>query len=249
MKAPTRVGCTIAGLWILLPPVVTAGAADTDSWFQSTTQALFDAVAIGDKAVWDRVLDTNCTVTTEDGEVFNRAKFLESMQPLPSGFSGAIKVRDLTVRRVGDAAVVHYWLDEWEDIFGQRLNTVYVETDVYRRTPDSWKMVALQVTVVPRDLEPVKVDSVGWRALVGDYRFSDKAATRYRVFMRDGALYGGKDEKAATLLIPLAPLVFFQKGSIHVMVFVQDSSGTVTEVREIHKYNEVRMQRAPETPG
>jgi hypothetical protein len=33
------------------------------------------------------------------------------------------------------------------------------------------------------------------------------------------------------------------------MIFVKDQAGAVTEVREIHKYNEVRMQRTSHTAG
>ena len=213
------------------------------AWFQNTTQRLYDAVASGDKALWQQVLDTNCTVTTEDGETLNREAFLKSLTPLPSGLSGAIKVRGLTVRLLAGSAVVHYWLDEAEEIFGQHLHTTYVETDAYRRTAHSWKIVAMQVTVVPRDLEPIEVDTRGWPLLVGDYAYSDKTTTRYHVFIRDGTLYGGRDAKTATRLIPLAPLVFFQQGSIHTMIFVADRRGAITEVRELHKYNEVRMRR------
>ena len=221
-----------------------AAVGDSSSeWFRKTTQDLYDAVAPGETAVWDRVLDTNCRITTEDGEVLDKAHFLQEMRPLPRGFSGRIKVRDLTVQRLDQAAVVHYWLDETEEIFGQQLRTTYVETDVYRRATDSWKMVALQVTVVPRDLEAVPVHSTDWPALAGDYRLADEANTHYEVRLRDGALYGGRDQKTATLLIPLAPLVFFQKGSIHIMVFVQDDTGAIAEVRELHKYNEVVMKR------
>ena len=69
------------------------------------------------------------------------------------------------------------------------------------------------------------------------------------MFVRNGALFGGRDDKSATVLIPLAPLVFHQAGSIHLMIFVKDSAGAVTEVREIHKYNEVRMQRKSHGSG
>ena len=216
---------------------------DSATWFRATTQTLADAYATGDKTLWTRILDDPCTITNEDGEVMDRTKFLESLRPLPPGFSGTIKVRDLTVRQIGTSAVVHYFLDERESIFAQELKTVYVETDVYRRGEDSWKLVALQVTVVPRDLEPISGDSTRWPALTGEYRLDDKATSVYRVFMREGALYGGRDAKTATLLIPLAPLTFFQKGSIHLMIFVPDKSGAITEVRELHKYNEVRMKR------
>ena len=226
-----------------------AAATESTAWFQSTTQALFDAVALGDKTLWDRVLAEDCTVTTEDGEVFTKTRFLQELRPLPAGFSGRIKVRDLTVRSLGTGAVVHYWLDEVEDIFGQQLRTTYVETDSYERSRDSWKMVAAQVTVVPRDLAPIEVSSTGWQALLGVYKYSNQASSQYQVFVRDGVLYGGRDEKSATRLIPLAPLVFYQQGSIHIMVFVQDERGAVNEVRELHKYNEVAMKRFPGAAG
>lgn len=220
-----------------------APAAEPADWFRTTTQNLYDAVAPGDTAVWDRVLDADCSITTEDGDVLDRKQFLAGMRPLPAGFVGRIKVRDLTVRQLGRAAVVHYWLDETEDLYGQRLRTTYVETDVYRRAETSWKMVALQVTVVPRDLDAIPVTSMEWPALVGDYRLADEATTHYEVRLRDGALYGGRDRESATVLIPLAPLVFFQKGSIHIMIFVRDAAGAISEVRELHKYNEVVMKR------
>jgi hypothetical protein len=208
-----------------------------------------DALATGEAAVWDRVLDPDCIITTEDGEFLGRQKFLQDLKPLPAGFSGRIAVRDLTVRKLGTAAVVHYWLDESERIFDQELKTTYVETDVYRRAGESWRMVAMQVTVVPRDLDPIPQRSSDWQELVGSYRYSPAATSRYQVFVREGLLYGGNDEKSATRLIPLAPLVFFQQGSIHIMIFVRDAAGGISEVRELHKYNEVRMKRAPAAAG
>jgi Domain of unknown function (DUF4440) len=237
--------CSLTILCFLVDPPCHASTAVPTAWFQSTTQALYDAVAAGDTAPWDRVLDENCIITTEDGQVLTKGAFLRQMHPLPAGFSGRIVVRDLSARPVGSAVVVHYRLDETEDIFDQRLKTMYLETDVYRRSADGWKMVAAQATVVPRDLEPIAVDAALWPALVGYYVLSDQASSRYKVFIRDGMLYGGSDPASATRLIPLAPLVFFQQGSIHTVVFVQDPSGAITEVRELHKYNEVRMKRVP----
>ena len=231
------------------PDSAQAAEADLRAWFQSRTQELFDSIAIGDKAVWDQTMDTGCIITTEDGDVMDKAKFLSDLRPLPRGFSGRGKIRDLTIRDLGEVAVVHYWIDEWEIIFAQELKTTYVETDTYHRSAGEWKMVAMQLTVVPRDLEPIVSDPSGWPALEGEYRFPGDDQIRYRVFARNGVLFGGRDDKSATALIPLAPLVFFQGGSIHMMVFVKDKSGAVTEVREIHKYNEVRMQRASHNPG
>jgi hypothetical protein len=244
--APTLLAVSIA--------LTSRGIADLASialqaWFQARTQALFDAVASGDRAVWDQTLDENCILTSEDGEVTDKAKFLAELHPLPPGFQGHIVIRDLTVRDLGATAVVHYWIDESETIFAQELKTLYVATDTYRRTGDTWRALAMQVTVVPRDLEPIVTDQSAWPAIVGSYRYPGDTQPRYRVFLRDGKLFGGRDEKTATPLIPLAPLVFHQQGSIHLMVFVRDAAGEIEEVRELHKYNEVRMQRVPSRPA
>jgi Domain of unknown function (DUF4440) len=222
---------------------VLARAADSTAWFQQTTQRLYDAVAAGDRQVWDAVLDDECVISDEDGKVWDRAQFLTTLNPLPHGMVGHINVQRLTVRELGQAAVVHYWLDETEEIFSQHLHTVYVETDTYRRVGAGWKALAMHVSVVPRDMEAVDVDRSGWPTLVGTYGYDPQATSRYRVFLRDGELYAGRDEKSATRLIPLAPLVFHQAGSIHLIIFVRDRQGAVNEAREVHKYNEIRMQR------
>jgi hypothetical protein len=36
--------------------------------------------------------------------------FQPDLRPLPSGFSGHGKIRDLSVRDLGEVAVVHYWI-------------------------------------------------------------------------------------------------------------------------------------------
>lgn len=233
----------LAGIGLGWSAVSHAGSPALRAWFQTRSQALFDAVASGNKEIWDRTLDDRCIITTEDGDVEDKAKFLSQLTPLPKGFTGHGTVRDLTVQDLGTAAVVHYWIDEYEDIFDQQLFTTYVETDTYRRRSGTWKIVAMHLTVVPRDLQPIMTDATEWPRIVGGYRFPRDEHIRYQVFRRNGSLFGGRDEKSATLLIPLAPLVFFQKGSIHLLIFVKNSAGDITELRELHKYNEVRMER------
>jgi len=237
----------VTSFLLLLPAFVAipahASSAD-DAWLQKTTQALYDAVGPGDAKPWDAALAPDCIYTSEDGDVMGKAELLKGFGPLPKGFSGGIKLRDFSVRYAGDAAVTHYWADEWEDVFGQHLKTTYISTDSWRRVKDGWQMFATQTTVVHRDLDPVAVDPKAFTPLVGEYKLSPASASSFLVFIRDGQLFGGRDPKSATRLIPLSPLVYFQAGSIHTMVFVADARGAVDEVREIHKYNELRYTRA-----
>ena len=248
-----RAGISIIGVLVSLLGVASAclpsaraagvaSAADT-GWFLKRTQALYDAVAVGDKTIWRQTLSGDCIITDEDGEVYDRTAFLDTLTGLPKGFSGAIRIRRLTARIFGTAASVHYWLDEHEDVLGQKLHTLYIETDTYRREAGTWKMLAAQVTVVPADLKPVPVSQSDWPELVGSYRLGAAPGLLYHAYLRNGSLYWGSKPKSAKRLIPLSPLVFFVQGSIHTMVFVRDPAGHVTEAIELHKYNEIAMQR------
>lgn len=242
----TGIVAMLAGLLLMASSQVSAAVHGANiAWFRTRTQALYDAVAPGHTGIWNRTLAKDCIITDEDGHVYDKTEFLKALKPLPAGFTGHIKVEHLSVRGAGNAAVVHYWLDERENVFGQRLTTAYIETDTYRRLGATWRMVAAQDTVVPRDLQPVKTSTSNWSSLVGTYYLGPDGNGGYEVFARGGKLYGGSSKKAATLLIPLSPLVFFQQRSIHIMVFVTGAHGAVNEVLELHKYNEVTLRRAP----
>ena len=75
-------------LLLLVLMVCASANADSTRWFQTTEQSLMDAIAIGDKAVWDRAMDPSCVLTTEEGQVMTREQFLASLRPLPSGLTG-----------------------------------------------------------------------------------------------------------------------------------------------------------------
>ena len=229
---------------VSIPGVAAAASAAPDSgWFQRQTQALYDALTVGDPKPWGQALADDCLYTSEDGQVQSKTELVKSLRPLPKGFTGGIKVVDFQLRHAGDAVVAHYIADEWEDVFGQHLHTRYVSTDTWAPRGGAWRIVATQTTVVPRDEDPVPVDPKAFAAVLGTYSFDPAKQRVYKVFLRGGKLYGGGDEKSATQLIPLSPRVYFQAGSIHTMIFVADIQGVVTEMREIHKYNELTYQR------
>jgi hypothetical protein len=236
-------------LLLIVPALLTAGgaqaAAPDTAWFQQHTQALYDAVTSGDPKPWDQDIAEDCLYTSEDGLMQDKAELVKSIRPLSKGFSGGIKVEELQVRQAAGAVVTHYIADEWEDVFSQHLHTKYVSTDTWAPRDGQWRIVATQTTVVPRDEDPVPVDPKALAAVVGTYSFDPAKQRVYEVFIRDGKLYGGPDAQKATQLIPLSPLVYFQAGSIHTMIFVMDGQGAVTEVREVHKYNELAYRRLP----
>src|SRR4249920_3138540 len=66
------------------------------AWFQETEQALMNAIAVGDKAPWEGVLDPRAVITTEEGDVITKADFLKNLRPLPQGLAGGIEVKELS---------------------------------------------------------------------------------------------------------------------------------------------------------
>lgn len=209
-------------------------AADAIRWFRATEQKLMDAIAKGDKAEWDRVMDPSCVYTTEEGQVLGKKQFLDELRPLPAGLSGDISVQDLTVQAVENIAIVRFLADEWETVFGQRVSTRYRVTDTFRREGADWKMLASHVSVVTQDPPSQEVSKDQWPSFVGAYRLLPDGWT-FTVELRDGLLYGGRDPKKLRQLIPLAPDAFVLSGSLGEWIFVTEK-GAVTRVVNFRKF-------------
>lgn len=212
---------------------VGTASPETVRWFQVTEQALMDAVGTGDRAVWERVMDPYCVVTTEEGQVLTREQLLDGLGPLPAGLTGAITVRDLSVQEFPSFALVRYLADETESVFGQRLSVRYRVTDTYRRDGSGWKMVASHPSVVTQDPPAQEVSRAGWPGLVGTYRLLPDGWT-FTVELRDGRLVGGRDPSKLRPLIPLTPDVFALSGSLGDWHFVVEN-GRATRILNLRK--------------
>jgi hypothetical protein len=213
------------------PPSATASL----DWFQQTEQALMDAVAAGDKSVWDRVMDGSCVVTGEEGEKLTKAEFLKGLRPLPQGLSGTIVVRELSVQDLDNVAIVRFLLDESETVFGQPLATKYRNTDVFTRRGTTWKLVATHTSVVTADPPAQQVATDGWSRLAGTYKLLPDGWS-FHVVLRDGQLLGGRDPNALRPLIPMSPTAFVLKGSLGEWLFATDTQGKGTRIVNLRKF-------------
>jgi len=227
--------------YLVLATVNVAAAAttrtvspETMQWFQTTEQALMNSLAPGGKAVWDRIMDPSCVVTTEEGQVLTKQRFLDELRPLPEGFEGAIAVKELAVQEFPAFALVRYLADESESVFGQRQTVQYRVTNTYRRDERAWKMVASHLSVVTRDPPAQDVSKAGWPALVGQYRLLPNGWT-LTVELRDGELYGGRDPKKLARLVPIAPDAFVVSGSLGEWVFTVEK-GKAVRVVNLRKF-------------
>ncbi len=229
-------------------PSSSKASAETVRWFQTTEQALMRAVATARKDVWDRVMDSTCVITSEEGEVTDKPKFLEEFRPLPPGLTGDITVRELTVQEFPTFAVVRYLADEWESVFGQRLTTKYRVTDTFRRDGQEWKMVASHFAVVTQDPPAQTVSSAGWSKFAGQYRLLPDGWT-FTVELRDGKLYGGRDPKKLKPFVPLTPDAFVLSESLGEWMFVTDDAGRVTHILDFRKFEPLVWTRVGAAAG
>jgi hypothetical protein len=217
------------------------GAPDVP-WFQATEQSLMDAIAVGDKAPWDRIMDPQCIITTEEGEVVTRQRFLDGLRALPAGTSGRITVRELRVRPFGGFAVVGFLADEQQDVFGQRLTTRYQVTDVFRRTGRGWKMVSSHVSVMTADPPARPVAKDAWPGFVGTYQLLPDG-WRFHVELREGTLYGGRDPAKLRPFVAVTPDVLVLSGSLGEWMFVADGTGPARRLVSFRKFNPLEWTR------
>jgi len=225
----------------------TAGTVSPETlrWFQTTEQALMDALAPGDKAVWDRIMDPSCVVTTEEGQVMTKQQFLDELRPLPEGLTGGIAVKELAVQEFPGFALVRYLADEWESVFGQRLSVQYRVTNAYRREGPTWKMVASQLSVVTRDPPAQVVSKAAWPGMVGQYRLLPNGWT-FSVELRDGELHAGRDPQKLRPLVPLTPDAFVLSGSLGEWVFVVEN-GRAARILNLRKHAVLTWTRVDAT--
>jgi hypothetical protein len=200
-----------------------------------------DAFAPGDSKPFDRVMDADCIVTDEEGNVSNKQQFLKDLRPLPKGLSGQIAVKELTVQEFPGFAVVRFLADESEQVFGQQLHTKYRFTDTYRRVGSDWKMVASHTSVITQDPPAQNVSKEVWPGLVGDYELLPDGWI-VRITLRDGNLYSSTDRDRSgrfgkpRRLIPLTPDAFTAEGSLGEWLFVIDRDGKSSRIVDFRKF-------------
>src|SRR5437773_12465674 len=100
-----------------------ADAPITQEELVCRTQELYDAIVSGDQAPWKKYFADDCIFSDEKGRTFDKAKLIADITPLPTGYSGSIKVNNVDSRIIADTAVLSYDLDDTATNFRQHLTT------------------------------------------------------------------------------------------------------------------------------
>jgi heat shock protein HslJ len=205
-------------------------------------QSLMDAVAVGDKAVWERHVADDLIYTDENWRVLTKREILADFKPLPKGYSGSIKVAEVKSRINGDAAVVSWQAHEEETVYGQKLAPVYLVTDTYFRRGGRWQLVAEQITVRPSERKPFAVDPKVYDSLAGEYELTP--GVTYTITVEGGRLLGQRTGRDKQELLPADVNTYFVKGSIRgEKVFVRDAGGRVTAMLDRRENNDLVWKR------
>lgn len=215
--------------------------ASTEEELTKITQQLLDAVAVGDKAVWDKYLAEGCLYSPEDGRTLTKAQLLEELRPLPEGYVGQLRVANPQVREYGDTAIITYDAMEELEIYGQRIKTRFHTTETYLKREGRWQMIASQVLVVPGDLMPVELSTKLLDDYTGIYELAP--GVTYTVSREENQLMGQRAGRAKESLWAESADRFFRKGVRGEKIFVRDRRGQVIKMIDRRDNNDLIWKR------
>jgi Domain of unknown function (DUF4440) len=220
------VALAAASLACATGPAVRA-PGDTAAVLRAQTQALLDAVAVGDTKVWDRYLDPGIVYLSEAGEIETKAQLLDEIKPLPAGITGKIELGRFEVKQFGDTAVVIHVDEEFENYFGHEIHAQYMNTATWRLGGDGWKLIAQQVHASLLDPPAIALPAAQLDEYVATYQLTDAIGYAIR---RDGDhLVGERTGRPAQPLRVEARDVLFVPGQPRSRkVFQRDAAGRIT---------------------
>ncbi|MFP5245591.1 MAG: YbhB/YbcL family Raf kinase inhibitor-like protein [Thermoanaerobaculia bacterium] len=175
------------------------------------TQALLDAVAVGDRAPWNEYYADDAVYFDEKGRRMDKATLVADIAPLPAGYVGAILIENAKSRFYGDTAIVDYDLDESLTIHGQRLdNARFHGTDTWLRRDGKWQIVATQMLRYYEDPAPVAVDAKKLDAYTATYELAP--GVQLKVWREGDALWAQRTGRAKAQLFAETEGLFYRKG-------------------------------------
>jgi hypothetical protein len=152
----------------------------TAALLKRNTQRLLDAVAPGDVAVWDELLDPAALQVDENDVVRDKAQILQDLKPLGAGLVGSLAVDDFRVVQKGTVAIVTHEDNERLDYHGQLLLSRFRWTDTWVKTPKGWRLLASQVLAVQKDPPAAPFSAAAGCEYAGTYALTDEIRVMIR---------------------------------------------------------------------
>jgi ketosteroid isomerase-like protein len=214
-------------LFMLLLPTRAAAGNPTEELLRSKDQALLDAIAPGDRKLWDEAMAADAVYVDENGVVMDRAAFLKQLEPLPAGASGSLRIASYAAHVAGDLATVIHTDDEQENYHGQMLSARYLMTETWHRESGEWKLVMVHAYAILKDPPAVSLPEKDLQEYVG--RYSGGSDLMYTIQWDGKQLIGGRAGRATTPLQVETRDVLFVAGQPRTRkIFQRDPNGKIT---------------------
>lgn len=239
-------------LTALLAPLLLLAAApptpaptappDLVASFRARDQALLDAIAPGDKKVWDAALAPEAVYLDENGRIIERAAFMDELKPLGPGASGHLDIVDYRLRIVGDTALVIQKAAEYEAFHGQNLRTDYMMSETWRHGSDGgWKLLMVHAWAVMKDPPAIALTTDQAEQYVGRYRAGDLV---YVIAREGDGLVGGREGRALKPLKAEMVDALFVPGQPRTRkLFQRDHDGRITGFYDRREGDDLKWTR------
>jgi hypothetical protein len=216
-------------------------AAITEGDLVRNTQEMFDGVAAGDQAPWQKYFADDSMYFDEKGRGMDKAALVKDVTPLPAGYSGSIKIVNAKSNIQGDTAILSYDLNESETIFGQDLTAHYHGTDTWMYRNGKWQIVAGQMFRYYEDPAPGKSDIKKYGEYAGTYELAP--GVTQTISIRDGSLYAQRGSSPEAQLVPESGDIFFRKGAEGRRLFRRANNGKVDAMIDRRNNEDVVWKR------
>lgn len=220
-------GCGWLGAVLLGLSAWCAAADATADLLRAKDQALLDAIAPGDRKVWEASLASDAVYVDENGVTMDRAEFLKQLDPLPAGASGSLHIDTYSARVSGDMATVIHADNEEENYHGQLLKARYLMTETWRLEGGEWKLHMVHAYAVMKDPPSISLAAKELQEYVGKY--SGGKDLEYVIQWDGKQLLGGRSGRSLTpLLVELKDVLFVVGQPRNRKIFQRDEKGSVT---------------------
>ena len=236
---------TAASLFVgsgVAAPATTATGSLAAQLRRNTTE-LLNAIAPGDVAVWDRLLDPRAIQTDENDVVRDKAQLLAELKPLGPGLVGNLAIDEFRVARRGDVAVVSHEDREYLDYHGQEIRSRFRMTDTWVRTAAGWRLLGSQVLTVLMDPPSVTLERGLLCSYSGEYQLTPDIKGTIRC--EGDELQFERGGRPARHFRPEVADVFFEPGAPRTRrIFLRDSQGTIDRFAERREAHDVVWTRS-----
>jgi hypothetical protein len=216
---------TLLALALQASPLV----CPSDDALRAKDQALLDAIAPGNRKLWDATLTGDAVYVDENGAILPRQKFLDSLTPLGPNISGSLVIVSYQVTHEGDTALVIHKDDERENYHGIWLRAGYLTTETWLCRAGEWKLAMIHTYAEAKDPPAVPLAADKLTQYVGTYRAAPDLI--WNIHLDGDHLVAGREGKPAHPLLMEAPDIFFVPGQPREkQIFQRDSEGRVTSV-------------------